>query len=67
MGKLQKLGKCKKLSENDIDVGSPGFGSRAGHIGFCRHRMLRCVRCLGAEPWRWAPPLVTRIGVMLLV
>ena len=44
-----------------------GFDSRAGIIGQCRQRLAIAVtflRCPGAQPRNWAPPLVTRFGVI---
>ena len=45
-----------------------GSISQAGEMGHRRQRLATAATfpcCSGAKPRRWAPPLVTRFGVML--
>ena len=61
------------LNAQAIGVGGLGFDSRAGQIGSVlattRHRcnVSSELCCSGAQPPRWAPPLVTRFEVIPLV
>ena len=56
----------------DIAIGAEGLGfdSRADQIGTvsptARHRSVISSElcCSGAKPGRWAPPLITRFGVL---
>ena len=50
-----------------VDAGGLGLDTRAGQIERYCQRLVTAASFLcypGAEPWKWAPALVTRFGVM---
>ena len=62
-------GLAQLLSAQAIGAVGLGFDSRAGQIGTARHRcdVSSGLCCPGAKPRKWAPPLVTRFGVLTRV